>query len=302
LKLCASKGAPGLRLLAVALMLTTIVWNGGLGAMMPSSATIDDQLEDPGAASRTNGQADTPAANSDIGLTGVDIPPERSGVGAETEIGGRQSPICAELARSALENDVPLNFFTRLIWQESRFNPRSVSRAGALGIAQFMPETARLRGLANPFDPKQALLKSAELLRDLINRFGNPGLAAAAYNAGPGRVIDWLAGRKQLPRETRAYVRIVTGLKATDWTAQQAAPADSIAETASCETLASRAGAELQHIRRVRLAEPATERKLARRTRFPASMSLTASRADHRHVHQAHLLSRPPHGARPRHV
>src|SRR5215510_10360297 len=83
--------------------------------------------------------------------------------------------ICATLEKSASANDIPVDFFVRLIWQESRFNPRSVSRAGALGIAQFMPATARLRGLADPFDPDQAIPKSAELLRDLIQRFGNAG-------------------------------------------------------------------------------------------------------------------------------
>jgi soluble lytic murein transglycosylase-like protein len=92
--------------------------------------------------------------------------------------------ICAALDRSASQNDLPLDFFTRLIWQESRFNPFSVSRAGARGIAQFMPGTAHRIGLSDPFDPIEALPKSAELLRDLRTKFGNLGLAAAAHNAG----------------------------------------------------------------------------------------------------------------------
>ncbi len=126
--------------------------------------------------------------------------------------------ICATLDRSASQNNLPLDFFTRLIWQESRFNPLSVSHAGAQGIAQFMPGTARLVGLANPFDPIQALRKSAELLRELRTQFGNLGLAAAAYNAGPKRVEDWLAKRRILPQETEAYVRIITGRSAQEWT------------------------------------------------------------------------------------
>jgi soluble lytic murein transglycosylase-like protein len=81
-----------------------------------------------------------------------------------------------------------------------------VSRAGAQGVAQFMPATARWRGLADPFDPVEAIAKSAKLLRDLRRDFGNLGLAAAAYNAGPARVRDWLAGRRGLPRETRPCV------------------------------------------------------------------------------------------------
>src|SRR5262249_53271695 len=120
--------------------------------------------------------------------------------------------------RSASDYDIPSDYFVRLIWQESRFNPDSVSRAGAQGIAQFMPATARGRGLADPFDPQQAIAKSAELLRDLVDHFGNFGLAAAAYTAGPQRVNDWLNGRKTLPNETRAYVRIITGYAAKDWT------------------------------------------------------------------------------------
>ena len=81
-----------------------------------------------------------------------------------------------------------------------------MSRAGAQGVAQFMPATARWRGLADPFDPVEAIAKSAKLLRDLRRDFGNLGLAAAAYNAGPARVRDWLAGRRGLPRETRPCV------------------------------------------------------------------------------------------------
>src|SRR5262249_2396603 len=61
--------------------------------------------------------------------------------------------ICDALAAAATENDLPVDFFARLIWQESRFDPTAVSRAGAQGVAQFMPATANARGLADPFDP-----------------------------------------------------------------------------------------------------------------------------------------------------
>jgi hypothetical protein len=84
--------------------------------------------------------------------------------------------------------------------------------------------TAAERLLRNPFDPAQALPKSAEFLRELQAQFGNLGLAAAAYNAGPARVRDWLAGRRTLPSETQAYVRIVTGRRAEEWR-PQAVPA-----------------------------------------------------------------------------
>jgi hypothetical protein len=141
--------------------------------------------------------------------------------GAEPSASSVPDSICQALANAAAANDLPVAFFTRLIWQESRFKPEAVSRAGAQGVAQFMPGTARLRGLENPFDPLEAIAKSAQFLRDLHREFGNLGLAAAAYNAGPGRVRDWLGGRRLLPGETQAYVRLVTGHSAEEWAAGQ---------------------------------------------------------------------------------
>ncbi|MGH6710403.1 MAG: lytic transglycosylase domain-containing protein, partial [Bradyrhizobium sp.] len=124
---------------------------------------------------------------------------------------------CEALMDAAATHNVPLDFFVRLIRQESNFDPSSVSHKGAQGIAQFMPGTARWRGLADPFEPQQALQESARWLRELREQFGNLGLAAAAYNAGPRRVQEWLGGRGNLPGETRAYVRIVTGRSAEEW-------------------------------------------------------------------------------------
>jgi hypothetical protein len=147
--------------------------------------------------------------------------------------------ICNVLAAAAAENDLPIDFFTRLIWQESRFDPEAVSRAGAQGVAQFMPATASWRGLANPFDPVEAIAKSAKLLHDLRREFGNLGLAAAAYNAGPGRVREWLAGRRGLPRETRAYVSLVTGQSAEQWTGVQVGHAEMhVANAVPCRQIA----------------------------------------------------------------
>jgi Transglycosylase SLT domain len=130
--------------------------------------------------------------------------------------------ICRTIEAAAVENDLPVDFFARLIWHESRFNNRAVSRAGARGIAQFMPGTASWRGLADPFDAIEALRESADYLRELRNQFGNLGLAAAAYNGGSGRVQNWLNGRGSLPSETRAYVRIITGYSAEDWASTKA--------------------------------------------------------------------------------
>ena len=129
--------------------------------------------------------------------------------------------ICRTLAQAAADNDLPEDFFTRLIWQESRFDPAARSPAGAQGIAQFMPQTAAMRGLINAFEPLEALRESASYLSELRTTFrGNLGLAAAAYNAGPAQVEAWLARRRSLPYETQAYVRIVTGYPVEAWAAQ----------------------------------------------------------------------------------
>jgi Transglycosylase SLT domain len=125
--------------------------------------------------------------------------------------------VCAIMEREAKANALPLEFFTRLIWRESFFNHQAVSPVGAEGIAQFMPETARLRGLKDSFDYRQALAASASYLAFLRGKFGNLGLAAAAYNFGEDGAAGWLAGRRTLPDETEDYVLAVTGHNAEDW-------------------------------------------------------------------------------------
>jgi hypothetical protein len=124
---------------------------------------------------------------------------------------------CDALREAAESSDIPIAFFARLLWQESRFQSFEVSRVGAQGVAQFMPATAAEVGLDDPFDPFKALPASAKFLRKLHDEFGNLGLAAAAYNAGSGRIQKWLSGRSPLPRETRDYVRIITGNNAENW-------------------------------------------------------------------------------------
>jgi hypothetical protein len=132
--------------------------------------------------------------------------------------------MCLMIESAAKAQDLPLEFFARVIWQESRFQSDAVgpvTRSGqrAQGIAQFMPGTANERRLLDPFDPVQALPKSAEFLSELRHQFGNLGLAAAAYNAGPRRVQEWLAGSGTMPQETRNYVIAITGASVDDWAA-----------------------------------------------------------------------------------
>ncbi len=147
--------------------------------------------------------------------------------------------ICGSLVEAARNNDLPAPFFIRLLYQESGFRPGAISSSGALGIAQFMPETATDRSLDNPFDPLQAIPASARLLRDLQQKFGNLGLAAAAYNAGPKRVEDWIANKGQLPQETKDYVMAVTGWPAETWSvAQVGSPALKLPQDAPCQEAA----------------------------------------------------------------
>jgi len=179
-----------------------------------------------GAASAQLFEPDLPIEGEErpAGLTsnpGADVTAPRRDRGVEL------TQLCPIIQFAAADNGLPIEFFARLIWQESRLRPDAigpVTRGGerAQGIAQFMPSTAAERSLLDPFDPARALPKSAELLRELRAQFGNLGLAAAAYNAGPQRVQDWLAGKRTLPSETLAYVRIITGHPAEDWKRQNA--------------------------------------------------------------------------------
>jgi soluble lytic murein transglycosylase-like protein len=93
---------------------------------------------------------------------------------------------------------------------ESGFNPRAVSPAGALGIAQFMPGTARSYGLGDPFDPVAAIDAQAHLMSDLLRQFHSVPLALAAYNAGSGAVAA--CGCVPPYPETRAYVARILAL------------------------------------------------------------------------------------------
>jgi len=125
--------------------------------------------------------------------------------------------LCGIVESSAKAEGLPVGFFTKLIWRESSFRPTAISPAGAQGVAQFMPRTASERGLADPFDPASAIPASARFLGELKRRFGNLGLAAAAYNAGERAVARWLGGSAPLPFETQDYVLAITGREAEQW-------------------------------------------------------------------------------------
>ena len=198
------------------------------------------------------------ASTSAIAQAGA-TPPPASGKETAPRTEGREqqasgpsvaSELCPTLEQASAENGLPLDFFVRVIWQESRFNALAVSHKGAQGIAQFMPRTADWRGLSNPFDVSAALKASAAYLRDLRSRFGNLGLAAAAYNAGPQRVQDWLSARGGLPEETRHYVQIVTGHSAEEWSSRTTQEDRTLSERVPCsdvvKTISDRTAARLE--------------------------------------------------------
>ena len=114
------------------------------------------------------------------------------------------------LAQAAQRFNVSAALLAAQIDAESNFNPYARSPAGAQGLAQFMPGTARAYGLSNPFDAAQAINAQARMMRDLLGRFGTVSLALAAYNAGPARVAACMC----IPpiAETRAYVAKILGL------------------------------------------------------------------------------------------
>jgi hypothetical protein len=125
--------------------------------------------------------------------------------------------VCRAIEALARDNAIDRGFFARLLWRESLFDASAVSPAGAEGIAQFMPDTARMRGLADAFNPAEALAASARYLAELSRDYGNLGLAAAAYNGGEARVDRFLALKDALPAETRAYVVAITGYPVEEW-------------------------------------------------------------------------------------
>jgi soluble lytic murein transglycosylase-like protein len=114
------------------------------------------------------------------------------------------------LAHAAQRWNVSAALLAAQIYVESNFNPFVTSPAGAQGIAQFMPGTARALGLTDPFDAERAIDAQAHLMRDLLRRFASVPLALAAYNAGPGAVTPCMC----VPPypETRGYVARILGL------------------------------------------------------------------------------------------
>jgi Transglycosylase SLT domain len=209
--------------------------------------------------------------------------------------------LCNTLFTSAQDNDLPIPFFANLLWQESRLRVDDVSKKGAQSIAQFMPKTAVETGLANPFDPMQAIPASARFLQRLRLQFGNLGFVPAAYNAGAHRVIEWLERRASLPRETRNYVVRVTGLSVETW---KTMPIDNAALTfvphLPCRSLPAFANveqeqmqqSELERVKRTPAADGETpDSDATKQATIPAAPE-QPRQSEHERIHEARRLAR----------
>lgn len=129
--------------------------------------------------------------------------------GASVAYSGKYRGQFLDMAREAARrHNVPEDLFTRLVQQESGWNPNARSHKGALGLAQLMPETARDLGV-DPNDPYQNLEGGARYLAMQFREFGSWRLALAAYNAGPDAVKKY--GGVPPYNETTNYVKVIWG-------------------------------------------------------------------------------------------
>ncbi|HAW47136.1 MAG TPA: lytic transglycosylase [Roseovarius sp.] len=122
--------------------------------------------------------------------------------------GAYRGPYLDMAKQAARRHGIPESLFLRLVQQESGWRADAVSHKGALGLAQLMPQTARLLGV-NPRDPRQNLEGGARYLAAQHRKFGSWRLALAAYNAGPQAVEKY--GGVPPYKETRNYVRVILG-------------------------------------------------------------------------------------------
>ena len=135
--------------------------------------------------------------------------PTKWGSGEGAAFTGRYNgPYLAMARDAARRHGVPEDLFLKLVQQEYGFNPKAVSSKGALGLAQLMPDTARILRV-DPLDPYQNLDGGARYLMQQYRAFGNWRLALAAYNAGPGAVQKH--GGVPPFRETQNYVKVIFG-------------------------------------------------------------------------------------------
>ncbi|MBI3709690.1 MAG: lytic transglycosylase domain-containing protein [Proteobacteria bacterium] len=151
------------------------------------------------------------------GLFAVAMPPVAALAQSVTmERPSRADPYIDDIAQASLRFGIPAAWIRAVMRVESAGNPSAISRAGAVGLMEIMPDTwaglrVRHRLGNDPSNPHDSILAGAAYLREMHDRYGSPGFLAA-YNAGPGRYEEYLAGRSALPAETRAYVSALAPL------------------------------------------------------------------------------------------
>ena len=156
---------------------------------------------------------------SGIALTDAAAAPDRQGARPLPDVGNGPLPGGTGvsrwkdlIARASKITGVPERLLAAVMQQESGGNPRAGSHAGAQGLMQLMPATARGQGVTNTWDPWQNLLGGAKYLRQQLDKFGDTRLALAAYNAGPGAVQKY--GGVPPYKETQNYVRSISAMLA----------------------------------------------------------------------------------------